>query len=34
LGQVSGSIAIRQLALAVDEEAIGMVADGVFECIE
>jgi hypothetical protein len=31
---VSDGIAIRQLALAVDEESIGMVADGVFECME
>ena len=34
LGQVSGGIAICQLALAVDEEGIGMVADSVFECME
>jgi hypothetical protein len=34
LGQVFGGVAICQLALAVDEEGIGMVADGVVECME
>jgi hypothetical protein len=34
LGEVAGGIAIRQLALAVDEKGIGMVAHGAFECVE
>jgi hypothetical protein len=31
---VCGGLSIRELALAIDEEGIGMAADGVFECIE
>jgi hypothetical protein len=34
LGEVAGGIAIRQLALAVDEKGIGMVAHGAFEGVE